>query len=211
MNFFIIGIDGHMGSLRRQILEQMGHEVNGWDLKRGFSPRPYFSADGILICTPPSQHYMSISDLWEQAPFFIEKPVFDRPFSDSELHMPRSADSFAFIGASGFVGCNTRWIVAPYIELGKPNVVVYDHAYPNASAVDMVHFEDLKNVFPDVSYNAQFLNSSRVYKVNGRSVPQSVIDNSYVLEMVEFVKFCKGLVPSPNTIGMANETLRRIS
>lgn len=198
MRFFVIGNQGRMGKLRTKILQDLGHDVFGYNIDNGMIGFPNgMSIDGLLICTPPKTHAELISAHHNTAPLFIEKPVYNKPGPD------RPWDHL------GFVGCNTRWIVDPYRTNGI--IIEYDHNYPGACNADLVHFEDLKNVFDCyVKYYVKFESPERKYSINDFPISQSVIDNSYILEMVEFVKFCQGKIPSPNPIGMANQTLRRV-
>ena len=206
LSMFIFGWLGKMGKRRTAILRSLGHFVSGYDIK--YPAKQTFLKfdnliltkhyDGILICTPPNCHYEYIGYFINHFPLFIEKPIFERP-----IKVPNDWKN------KGFVGCNTRYIIKNFTGNGKVKII-YNHNYDGHDKTDLVHFEDLKNVFKDVEYEAKFESDKRIFLVNGEEVTENIIWNSFVIEMRNFVKYCRGEIQSPNSIELANQTLEKV-
>ena len=76
MNLLIVG-EGSIGLRRKMLLQEMGHTVDGIDLKNKqlLNPTLAGSYDAVFICLPPNQCVPAACYCADaKTPFFLEKP-----------------------------------------------------------------------------------------------------------------------------------------
>lgn len=77
MNLLVVGDQGSIGKRRKMLLEEMGHSVDGIDIKNNqlLSKQLATSYEAVFICLPPTQCVPAACYCADtNVPFFLEKP-----------------------------------------------------------------------------------------------------------------------------------------
>lgn len=133
MQLAIIGSEGSIGKRRKGILEELGHQVTGFDYKLGnvFDKKAAKEFDASFICLPPVECVKTASYCADVGtPFFLEKPgaVNYRDF----LTLTGKCDKSNVVN---MVACNIRFttefraIQDAIPNIGRPLVSMAEFGY----------------------------------------------------------------------------------
>ena len=133
MQLAVVGSAGSIGARRKRLLEEMGHKVQGFDVKdhTPFSASHAKNFDAVFVCTPPlDQTNTAYECAQREVPFFLEKPgaISFRSFLPLTSVCEKT-------GVVNMVACNLRFtaefaaIKASMARIGKPLYATAEFGY----------------------------------------------------------------------------------
>jgi len=133
MRLAVVGSAGSIGTRRKALLEEMGHQVTGFDTKDGncFRYGNITEFDAVFICTPPKEQTTTAYECATvNKPFFLEKPGA----TSFRNFLPLVAICEK-VGVVNMVACNLRFtaefkaIEASIPRIGKPVFAAAEFGY----------------------------------------------------------------------------------